>query len=55
MRITLLPDKKKRLDTRVKRRTLCPSWNETFFFEGDMMVLGSQGDSVWSGKDSEDW
>ena len=43
VRITLLPDKKKRLHTRVKRRTLCPTWNETFFFEGEMVVVGRQG------------
>jgi Ca2+-dependent lipid-binding protein len=34
VRITLLPDKKHRLETKIKRRTLHPKWNETFYFEG---------------------
>ena len=34
VRITLLPDKKQRLDTKIKRRTLNPRWNETIYFEG---------------------
>lgn len=33
-RITLLPDKRHRLETKIKRRTLNPRWNETFYFEG---------------------
>ncbi|XP_054745458.1 synaptotagmin-7-like [Anastrepha obliqua] len=33
-RVTLLPDKKHRLETKIKRRTLNPRWNETFYFEG---------------------
>jgi hypothetical protein len=32
--VTLLPDKKHRLETKIKRRTLNPRWNETFYFEG---------------------
>lgn len=32
--MTLLPDKKNRLETKIKRRTLNPRWNETFYFEG---------------------
>ena len=35
MRVTLLPDKKHRLETKIKRRTLNPRWNETFYFEGE--------------------
>ncbi|XP_011334236.1 synaptotagmin-7 isoform X1 [Ooceraea biroi] len=34
VRVTLLPDKKHRLETKIKRRTLNPRWNETFYFEG---------------------
>lgn len=34
VRITLLPDKKHRLETKIKRRTLNPRWHETFYFEG---------------------
>lgn len=35
VRVTLLPDKKHRLETKIKRRTLNPRWNETFYFEGN--------------------
>ncbi|XP_076363459.1 synaptotagmin-7-like isoform X2 [Tachypleus tridentatus] len=34
VRICLLPDKKHKLETKVKHRTLSPRWNETFYFEG---------------------
>jgi len=34
VRVKLLPDKKHRLDTKVKRRTLNPRWNETLYFQG---------------------
>lgn len=39
VRVTLLPDKKHRLETKIKRRTLNPRWNETFYFEGERMCL----------------
>ena len=35
VRVTLLPDKKHRLETKIKRRTLNPRWNETLYFEGE--------------------
>ncbi|XP_074115622.1 synaptotagmin 7 isoform X2 [Cotesia typhae] len=34
VKVTLLPDKKHRLETKIKRRTLNPRWNETLYFEG---------------------
>lgn len=34
VKITLLPDKKHKMETRVKRRNLNPVWNEYFTFEG---------------------
>jgi hypothetical protein len=39
VRVTLLPDKKHRLETKIKRRTLNPKWNETFYFEGEPITL----------------
>ena len=35
VKIMLLPDKKHKLQTNVKRKNLNPRWNETFAFEGD--------------------
>ncbi|XP_069079340.1 synaptotagmin-7 isoform X2 [Pleurodeles waltl] len=34
VKIYLLPDKKNKLETKVKRKNLNPHWNETFLFEG---------------------
>lgn len=34
VKIILLPDKKHKLETRVKRKNLNPTWNEVFTFEG---------------------
>ena len=39
VRVTLLPDKKHRLETKIKRRTLNPRWNETFYFEGEFFII----------------
>lgn len=35
VKIYLLPDKKHKLETKVKRKNLNPHWNETFLFEGE--------------------
>ncbi|XP_041692809.1 synaptotagmin-7-like isoform X1 [Coregonus clupeaformis] len=34
VKLYLLPDKKHKLETKVKRKNLNPQWNETFLFEG---------------------
>ncbi len=34
VKVLLLPDKKHKLETRVKRKNLNPTWNEAFTFEG---------------------
>lgn len=49
VRVTLLPDKKHRLETKIKRRTLNPRWNETFYFEGESVTLNSEYRRVSSG------
>lgn len=36
VKIYLLPDKKHKLETKVKRKNLNPHWNETFLFEGEL-------------------
>lgn len=36
VKIYLLPDKKHKLETKVKRKNLNPHWNETFLFEGEV-------------------
>lgn len=39
VKIYLLPDKKHKLETKVKRKNLNPHWNETFLFEGRPRLL----------------
>lgn len=39
VKIMLLPDKKNKLQTNVKRKNLNPRWNETFAFEGAVLLL----------------
>lgn len=39
VKIYLLPDKKHKLETKVKRKNLNPHWNETFLFEGLCLSL----------------
>lgn len=39
VKLYLLPDKKHKLETKVKRKNLNPHWNETFLFEGLMEEL----------------
>lgn len=36
VKIYLLPDRKHKLETKVKRKNLNPHWNETFLFEGQL-------------------
>lgn len=33
VKVFLLPDKKKKFETKVQRKNLCPVFNETFFFK----------------------
>ncbi|NWH70136.1 SYT7 protein, partial [Piaya cayana] len=40
VKIYLLPDKKHKLETKVKRKNLNPHWNETFLFEAPNSALG---------------
>lgn len=40
VKIYLLPDKKHKLETKVKRKNLNPHWNETFLFEGLCLHTG---------------
>ena len=35
VKVMLLPDKKRKLTTNIKRRNLNPRWNEQFSFEGN--------------------
>ncbi|NXX16825.1 SYT7 protein, partial [Podargus strigoides] len=41
VKIYLLPDKKHKLETKVKRKNLNPHWNETFLFEAPKSTLGT--------------
>ena len=41
VKILLLPDKKHKLTTNIKRRNLNPRWNEVFAFEGEFIIMCS--------------
>lgn len=43
VKLYLLPDKKHKLETKVKRKNLNPHWNETFLFEGKVGGGGGGG------------
>ena len=43
VKIMLLPDKKTKLQTNIKRRNLNPRWNELFAFEGEPPAGGGRG------------
>ncbi|NXW49354.1 SYT7 protein, partial [Nyctiprogne leucopyga] len=43
VKIYLLPDKKHKLETKVKRKNLNPHWNETFLFEASHSHGGTRG------------
>ncbi|NXA55274.1 SYT7 protein, partial [Nothocercus julius] len=52
VKIYLLPDKKHKLETKVKRKNLNPHWNETFLFEGKgRLGWAALGLSSWVGAD----
>ena len=40
LKVYLLPDKKKKFETKVHRKTLNPVFNETFNFKGGFLILG---------------
>ena len=40
VKILLLPDKKSKLTTNIKRKNLNPRWNEVFAFEGQCCGYG---------------
>lgn len=42
VKLYLLPDKKHKLETKVKRKNLNPHWNETFLFEGTVETISSE-------------
>lgn len=39
VKILLLPDKKHKLLTKVKKKNLNPRWNECFLFEGEFFLI----------------
>ena len=39
VKVMLLPDKKTKLQTNIKRRNLNPRWNELFAFEGALILF----------------
>jgi len=41
VKVMLLPDKKRKLTTNIKRKNLNPRWNETFAFEGKLTLRAS--------------
>lgn len=49
VKIYLLPDKKHKLETKVKRKNLNPHWNETFLFEGEVAVPRLAPEGGWVG------
>jgi len=44
-KVFLLPAKRHKLTTNVKRKTLNPRWNEVFVFEGEIKVIIFLSDS----------
>lgn len=42
VKVYLLPDKKKKFETKVQRKNLCPVFNETFTFKVGTSLLMAQ-------------
>lgn len=50
VKVYLLPDKKKKYETKVHRKTLNPVFNETFTFKVGSLTAGFSGLKVPSGQ-----
>lgn len=53
VKIYLLPDKKHKLETKVKRKNLNPHWNETFLFEGWCLFRSATNSSTFAVSDTK--
>lgn len=53
VKVYMLPDKKKKFETKVQRKNLCPVFNETFTFKVRTSVLGARTTFCWPFKASK--